>query len=101
MRATLVIVAVLLCLGSAMAKPAQSGQSCSMCQFIASYAEDYLESNATETQVINFVAQVCNLFPSGFKQQVGPISISGDRTVFPLLSTNCLLIGNILLIYHR
>lgn len=69
MRTTFVIFAVLLCLGSALAKPAQSGQSCTMCQFVANYAEDFLSSNATETEIITFVSTVCNLFPGAFKQE--------------------------------
>eukprot|EP00029_Vermamoeba_vermiformis_P006925 TRINITY_DN284_c0_g1_i1.p1 TRINITY_DN284_c0_g1~~TRINITY_DN284_c0_g1_i1.p1 ORF type:complete len:210 (-),score=55.03 TRINITY_DN284_c0_g1_i1:653-1282(-) len=85
MRTTLVVFAVLLCLGSAMAKPAQSGQSCTMCQFVANYAEDFLESNATETQIINFVASVCNLFPGAFKQQCHDFIAQEGQSLIQLL----------------
>jgi hypothetical protein len=85
MRTTFVIFAVLLCLGSALAKPAQSGQSCTMCQFVANYAEDFLSSNATETEIITFVSTVCNLFPGAFKQQVRNLSrIDGSPSFYKL-----------------
>lgn len=85
MRTTFVIFAVLLCLGSALAKPAQSGQSCTMCQFVANYAEDFLSSNATETEIITFVSTVCNLFPGAFKQEVRNLSrIDGSPSFYKL-----------------
>jgi saposin len=44
-------------------------QTCTICQLVAGYAEDYLKNNATEQQILQFVEGVCLLFPSQFRPQ--------------------------------
>jgi hypothetical protein len=50
-------------------QPLPHDQTCTLCQFVVHYAEDYLEQNATEQAVMQFLEGVCLLMPSQFRSQ--------------------------------
>jgi len=49
-------------------KPKPQQSQCTLCEFVVNYAEDFLEQNSTEQQIIKFVESVCILFPQSFRQ---------------------------------
>jgi saposin len=55
-------------------QPEQGGALCSICQVVISTVESYLASNATETQIINGLENLCNSLP-------GSISATCDAIV--------------------
>jgi len=51
----------------------QLGDNCVLCQFVVSSAEAWLEANATEAQIEQYLEVLCNTLPSGLAEECDSI----------------------------
>jgi saposin len=65
--------------------PRPLDQKCTICEFIVNYAEDFLEQNATEQQILHFLEGVCLLFPSQLRPQCRAFVDQEGRDLIQLL----------------
>merc|ERR1711943_41539 len=43
----------------------QGSLECEMCEYVVSFAENFVEENSTETEVENILSGICNILPFG------------------------------------
>lgn len=48
----------------------QANQYCTICEFVLSTVDQYLDTNSTEQQIILFIENVCYILPSSVRQEV-------------------------------
>jgi len=63
----------------------QSSQYCTICEFVLSTVDQYLDTNSTEQQIILFIENVCYILPSSVRQECDDLISTYATEIISLL----------------
>lgn len=78
----LVVLVALLAISSTV-----KAQDCGTCELVMNFIEGWVESNATETQILNYLETICGLFPS-YTTTCDAIASQGISQIIAYINAN-------------